>query len=750
MKKTSSIIALLTCCFLLVRGQSPNLLLGHAEFKQLNYAKAILAYEAASDKNLKAYRNLAQCYIAIGKWAYARDCMEKVVDSDQPTANDIWGLAQLCMRLEDYPAADQVMASLYAKAPRDTRARTYRNAGDYRALMRRRSGQVEVAYQNFNSDEQDFGLAILHQQLVFASTRHPYSPVVQEWNGNQSSFSNLYMVNTSQRNARPKYFQRRFNSRWHDGPIAFSGDGKTCALTRNMAHDPDESGIRNLGLFLSTFDGEQWGELVPFPFNDSTCSVGHAAFNHDGSILYFASDRPGGRGGTDIWRAELHAGRWEAPRPVYSVNTEGDELFPYFLESAGVLLFASDGHVGLGGLDLFAAKQKAEAFFKIKNLGMPINTASDDFGIVMDDDMQAGYFCSNRPAPDKAKPKRPFQDTLALAFDDDIYSIDFRVPFSFGKTVAGIVLDDEGKPVEGAELALRYDGGTVRTATTSESGQFEFVLDTLGLYTIWGAKAMHFDGETTLRVTEDADEYTAQLTLNRDPNISIRLVITDSEVGAPMAGVGLTVVDLLTGDTTRMRTPENGEFFLSLPNKSLRDSISYRFILRLDGHLTKTLTYRHQLDRFGCYDIHKAKVNGRFLDFSMRKKTVRDDLALQLGILPYFFEGRDASVIPDTIGDLPVIVGALRDNPSLKIEVVAHTDCRGSDEANLALSEKRAKAIADYLKTKVPDGPLRIKHRGAGERAPKSGCRCEGEFDTRCTPEEYQIDRRTEFIILGI
>ncbi len=750
MKKVASIIFAIVCWHFQAPGQSANLLLGHAEYKQLNYTQAILAYEAASDKNLKAYRNLAQCYIAIGHWAHARVCLEKVLDSDLPTPSDIWGLAQLCMRLEDYEAADQALAKLFHAAPRDSRARAYRNAGDYRSLLRKRSNQAEVKFMSFNSEAQDFGLALLRQQLVFASTRHPYSPIVYEWGGNRSHFTDLYAVNTRHRNPRAKYFERRFNSRLHDGPIAFSGDGNRCALTRTVRGKSEAQGVRNLGLYLSTFDGKEWGDLVAFPYNDSTFSIGHATFNEDGTRMYFVSDQPGGRGGTDIWKSDYRAGRWESPEPVYSVNTEGDEQFPYYIEESGVLLFASDGHVGLGGLDLFAAKQKGERFFKIKNLGLPINSSSDDFGIVADGALQSGYFCSNRPAPERSKPKRPFDDTLALTFDDDIYSFEFLMPFAFGKTISGTVTDDIGDPVEGAELTLLKDGIVAKTATTSESGQFEFPVDTTGIWVITGSKSLHFDGQATVQVNDEADEYSTQLTLNRDPNISIRLVITDSEVGAPMPGVGLTIVNLLTGDTTLYRTPENGEYFLPLPEKSLKDSISFRFILKLDGHLTKTLSYHHRLDHFGCHDIHKAKVNGRFLDFSMRKKTIRDDLALQLGILPYFFEGRDGSAIPDTVGELSAMVGALNDNPTLKIEVVAHTDCRGSDEANLALSEKRAKAIADFLRPKVPDGAFRITYRGAGERFPKSGCRCSGDIDTRCTPEEYQIDRRTEFIILEI
>jgi tetratricopeptide (TPR) repeat protein len=750
MKHFLWIIFLLFFWPVLLPSQSIHLLQGHEEYKKLNYQRAILAYEAASDKNLKAYRNLAQCYMTIGKWEHARNCLEKVCNSDQPSANDLWNYGQVLMRMEDYAEAAQVMKTFYARAPRDSRAKAYRNAGDYRKQLSRRSNLVEVKYQSFNSPAQDFGVAMYKKQLVFASTRHPFSLILREWNGNQSSFSNLYGVNPYVKNSRPKYFHRQFNGAYHDGPVAFSGDGRLCVVTRTLVREKDENGIRNLGLYISTQDRKKWGDLVPFPYNDSTYSVGQATLNRQGTEMYFVSDMPGGRGGTDIWRTECKEGKWQQPKPVYALNTEGNEMFPYLLEDLGILLFASDGHVGLGGLDMFAAKQRSERVYKIRNLGLPINSSADDFGMYLDEKMHLGYFSSNRPAPENAKKYVPQQDTLALTQDDDIYSVNFKSPFSFGKTIAGSVLDDNGMPIENAELALYLDGEVIKTATTSEYGQFDFAVDTTGSYEIRGTKEFHFDGTVSVRVVDETDEYTAELEMRRDPKISIRLLITDSEIGAPMPGVNLTVIDLLAEDSVRYRTPASGEYFLMLPEKGLRDSIAFQFILQLEGHITKTITYRSTLDHFGNYDIHKAKVNGRFLDFSMRKKTIQDDLALQLGLLPYFYEGDPQAIMPDSTGDLAILVRALLDNPGLKIEVVTHTDCRASYEANFLLSEKRAKALVSHLQARVPNGNGRIVGRGEGERVSKSGCQCEGPNGSNCTPEEYQIDRRTEFIIKGI
>lgn len=751
MKTWVYILILLSFLPLAPRCQSGYLLLGHQEFKKLNYTRAIIAYETASDKNLRAYRNLAKCYMAIGDWDHARHCLELVCDNDQSRIEDVWGLAQTHLRNGEMEAANIVLETLYRRAPRDARARAYHNAGDYTSYFSRNKEKVAIKYQPFNSLEQDFGLAWHGQDLVFASTRHPFSLFVKEWNGNQRSFLSLYAVNPFAKRAKPKYFNRKLNGPLHEGPIAFDGEGNFCALTSSQHKSPDESGVRNLGLYFSHFANGIWEPPSAFAYNDSTYSVGQASLNKNGDVMYFVSDMPGGLGGTDIYHTVLKDGIWQKPKPVYSINTEGNEMFPFYLEELGILLFASDGHVGLGGLDLFAAKQRGDRFFKIRNLGMPINSSSDDFGILIDDQMQTGYFSSNRPAPYSARKRYRNQDTLALVDDDDIYSLEFLEPFSFGKTISGVAVDDDGNPIEDAELTLSLDGRVVKKTMTAENGQFEMNTDSTGNYVLTGTKDQYFDGTETFYLREDNEEYSAKIRMKRDPNISIRLVVTDSEIGAPISGVSLTILDMLTGESQQYITPKNGEFFQLLPQKRLRDSIAFQFTLQLQDHLTKTIHFCRSLDHFGNYEVHKAKDNGRYLDCSMRKKTINDDLALQLGILPYFFEsGNNATLSAHAYVDLDIVARSLLDNPSLKIEVINHTDCRGTAEANLLLSEKRAKAIAEYLVGKVPNGKSRITSKGAGERVSKSGCTCEGRYNSNCTEKEYQIDRRTEFIIKGI
>lgn len=736
--------------------QSGDRRLGDQEFKQLNFARAIVAYEKAPDKNLRAYRNLAECYLLAGKLEHARHCLEKVCESSQRTAEDLWDYAQVQMRLQEYDDAIYTLQSFVNRAPRDSRAKAYKNAGDFPEILTETKGNYSIGYLPFNTHEQDFGAAMLGKQLVFASTRKPFSPIVREWNGNKRDFLNIYTVNPYDKKSQPKYFDKRFNGRFNEGPIAFSGNGKVCAITRTNYKLKDAKGMRNLALYLTEHDGKKWLEQEPFPFNDSTSSLGHASLNRDGTVIYFASDMPGGRGGTDIWTSKMVEGKWQKPVPVYSVNTEGDEMFPYYLEKTGILLFASDGHVGLGGLDIFAAKQRGDQYVKIRNMGAPVNTSSDDFGLLMDSKMRQGFFTSNRPAPSAAKKKTDPRDSLFLVHDDDLYWLKCKVPFEFGKTIYGTVWDEGNRPLEGADLVLLDSNQKpVKTATTGENGAYEFPVRKAGKYSVKSVKKLYFDTRKSVKVRAKDDDLKLDLGMKRDPNISIRLVISNSEDAQPMKDVNLEIKNLITGDTIRYITPSNGEFFLRMPEKRLHDSLSMEFKVLKDEHLTKTVIYSTRLEKFGNYDIHKARVENRFLDFSMKKKTIGDDLALQLGVFPYYYEidslaEAKTAIEPGVTKELQPIVQAMLDNPGLKIEVINHTDCRGSASENLRLSQRRAEAIATYIRSRISDGKSRVRSSGVGEGTSKSGCSCDAPGGSNCNDTDYQIDRRTEFIITGI
>ena len=192
------------------------------------------------------------------------------------------------------------------------------------------------------------------------------------------------------------------NTRFHEGPLCFSPDGKFVYYTRNniskLNNRKDNKGIQNLQLFRSNIDSlGHWIKEEILPFNSKYYSVGHPSISSDGKTLYFVSDMPGGFGGADLYKVSISEngklGKLENLGSDF--NTEGQEMFPW-VNQKGELFFSSNGHIGLGGLDVFLMTlDKNGTFYKLQNVGIPVNSQSDDFAFTMNKNNLTGYFSVN-------------------------------------------------------------------------------------------------------------------------------------------------------------------------------------------------------------------------------------------------------------------------------------------------------------------------------------------------------------------
>ncbi len=263
--------------------------------------------------------------------------------------------------------------------------------------------RFEVVAEAINSTESDFGPSFLNrQQIVFGSARQDIKPQgvnTREW----IKKSNLLF--RAQRDSRGflsnvAIYHRDPASHFNEGPVAFSPDGRTVVITKNNFVNGTRQ-IPSAGLELSLFiatvaaDGT-WTGMHPFPHNMAGYSTGFAAFSEDGQMLYFASDRPGGFGGFDLYVSVRQGNSWSAPEnlgPV--VNSPGHELTPYVV--GNTLYFASDWHAGFGGFDLFKSERTTRGFTTLINLGPGVNSTYDDYSLTFDPVLNIGYLCSNRP-----------------------------------------------------------------------------------------------------------------------------------------------------------------------------------------------------------------------------------------------------------------------------------------------------------------------------------------------------------------
>lgn len=501
---------------------------------------------------------------------------------------------------------------------------------------------------------------IVRQHKLFNSRRSDYAPMYapgdadnlyftttnENVNGSKKSEitgmkkGDIWMARKNERGEwlRPEAVEGELNTEFDEGIISFSPDGSMMYLTKARREPNAPTSVE---IYTSTRADASWSAAQKLDITADTLSVyAHPAVSPDGNYLYFTSDMPGGEGGRDIWRINLkdrvgsleNLGNW--------INTPGDEMFPY-MRTDSVMYFASDGHPGYGGLDIFRAEMTKSGGWKVENMGRPVNSPSDDFGITYEPGAERGFLSSNR------------DDARGY---DHIFS--FELP-ELQIWISGWVLDRDDEPVPNAVIRIVGNDGSNQKEIARNDGSFRFPLSRGVSYVMLaGAKGY-------LNAKQEFTSDTAE---------------EDAEYGV--------------------------DFILASINKPV--VIENIF-----------------------YDFDKATLRPE-------SKTALDEMAQ-----------------------------IMRDNPNITIEMASHTDRKGSNEYNLALSERRAKSVIDYL-ISVGISSDRLQHMGYGESRPKTitkrlakeypqfpeGTVLDEQFIETLSEADQeaadQINRRTEFQVLSI
>ncbi|PWG82167.1 OmpA family protein [Pararcticibacter amylolyticus] len=517
-----------------------------AEYNSLRYLSAIqhLNVVLAKDSaNVKAQEMLAFSYKQVKNYDEALFWYEKL--SRQKELKSEWVLyyAEALANKQRYERSEQWYRRYLSLMPADKRASAFARANvkDFT----RNNGLWKIAYANINSAASEYAPLYFRGGLLFASNRLKggVNSMVFPWDN--TPYTNLYWVERLQdvkdvnidsalaiaaKGGKGNYkfnhddtaptsndsktlgeynpsiffdtlglvlnagkigkpLKGRVNSRYHEGPSAAFPDG-SLMFTRNNFYrgrsGKSKDGVNKLKLF--TASGAHLKRINPFPYNSDEYSVGHPALSKDGNILIFASDMPGGFGGTDLYYC-VRSGGTSWTRPVNlgkQINTEGNEQFP-FLTKDGTLYFASTGHAGLGGLDIFeVALKEMKPMFAPRNVGVPVNSSSDDFGLVMNDDGKNGFFSSNRRG------------------GDDIYHISQAMNRVI---LEGTIRDARTKlPLPGSRLLLRHLDGT-DTLRVNSKGEFRRDLARETDYEITGQKlgyVSQLSFVTSVGITKDS------------------------------------------------------------------------------------------------------------------------------------------------------------------------------------------------------------------------------------------------------
>ena len=441
-------VALLSSTSLLFAQPEKELEKANEMYKNFSYVDAIKIYERIAQKgfvNQEMLQSLGNAYYYNAEYKKALPWYEQLFQEGKYKVKPeyYYRYAQTLKSVGDYTQADKMMAKFVELTnANDTRAALFEENKDYQTVIKNNSGRFQLNNASINTENSEYGTALYGDKIVFAGATDARKAKrgVSQWTG--ESFYDLYEAeHFDQKLGSRKPFSSSINTQFNESTPVFTKDGNTMYFTRNNYVNRNlGSDIENtilLKILRATKDKNgNWGDIVEVPFNSDQYNVAHPALSPDEKYLYFASDMPGSFGNSDIFRVEiLGDNQYGTPENLGNIiNTAGRESFPY-ISKDNVLYYSSDGIPGLGGLDIFAAKFNADgSTSKPVNIGMPGNSADDDFCFVFNSDSKIGFLTSNRPGG-KGK--------------DDIYSFHEDKPllFSCQKNIKGIVKDAKTKAI---------------------------------------------------------------------------------------------------------------------------------------------------------------------------------------------------------------------------------------------------------------------------------------------------------------
>jgi tetratricopeptide (TPR) repeat protein len=473
-------------------------------YEAQDFQSALKLYTSSINKrrsNSNLYLRIAQCYYSMKEYEKAIDSYNNYSkDGDLPTA-DLLNYAEASAALLNYVQATAFYKKYLLKEPSneivvkkiwrlDNKQYLYEDSAHYAlrpVALNTASGELcAVPYKN---------------GVVFMSNRESIS-IIKNINSNVSrTFYRLYFSKTVQDSIAPSAaplqfdkaltFGKSLDSKFNTGPATFYGKEKKIAFIAS-AYSANSDGKRTLGLYFGEIKSNRWEVSSSFSHNSDQYSIFDVTIDQSGKTIIFSSDKKEGYGGKDLYKSELKNGAWSIPVNLgEEINTTKDEVFPY-LHKNHTLYFSSNGLAGLGELDIFKSIAKPNGFDEPQNIGYPINSSKDDFGLVLDSVGTHGYLSSNRKNG---------------GYDDDLFEFDMDLQ-TYPLTISGVLKYKEHTWSEDTELQIMPRGkislvDNLRNVTVHES-----VSDAKGNFSI---TIPYFSKYFIKIIGEGGDEHKASL-----------------------------------------------------------------------------------------------------------------------------------------------------------------------------------------------------------------------------------------------
>lgn len=684
-------------------------------FEEYSYSKAVELYKElyiSGDSSLTS--TIANCYFKLGLTDSASGWYSKVVKYTSPPVEDIYNYSEVLSQQGLYMESAKWLKAYRDLNTEDSRPnRKLKDNADPASLLENVNA-FEITPLEINTHEAEFAAVPWNDRVIFTSSRRKTEVVKREYNWDQNPFLDLYSAKRNEDGSLSdvQKLDKSIKTPFHQGPASFTGDGQSVWFTRNTPNSKKGKGrndILHLTLYSARMISTKLEDIQPFSYNNTAYSVGQASVSEDGETLYFVSDMPGGYGGTDIYRTTMNdSGDWSTPENLGEfINTEGNEMFPHIHDS-GFLFFSSNGHKGLGGLDVY--KVHLEKLPQvIDNLNAPINSSKDDFAFVIDKGFNKGYFSSNRSGG---------------VGSDDIYAFSLGRPFMDPRGLREVLSDNDSAEIMSmTPITIRDEGAHMLSEITTDF-----------------AKPLLLDSNTVSLSKQYMIQNTYSLQ-NNDLNTN-EASVTDSfnteglSIKAPKVQQSGSITDIKSsqvpeGLDSRKNIDEIENELLSKTTVALKDPI------------WTTEDTNEDLIEPPLASHNKSNTS------PLENFKVGMDLGELLNINIIYFDFDKYDIRPDARIELEKVTAAMLKYPNLTIELSSHTDCRGSKAYNQKLSENRANATAEYLIKHIGNAD-RVIIKGYGESQPINNCKCETIIDTDCSEEQHQANRRTEFRLLSV
>lgn len=602
-------------------------------FDNSQFFNAIELYKQAytkvkkADQKAKVLYKTAVSYHKINDLKAAETYYSKAIKAKYPDPIAVLKLADCLKAQAKYPEAIVEYNNYKKLMPSDSRGETGAKSCELAQQWKdaKNTPETRLKVENMtllNSKESDFSPAYSDKKytsLIFTSTRQGATGSIDITTG--QNHSDLYEAKMDKNGkwSTPAPLASTIVSKMNEASVAVSRKGDVMFMTRCPEAKNKQLKCQ---LYICKKQGPSWAEPELMPFCIDSIAFAHPSINVAGDVLYFTSKLPGGFGGKDIWMSKYDkkAKAWGQPENLgASINTPGDEMFPFIAEDDKTLYFSSNYHLGMGGLDIFKAEKDANGKFSKapENLKWPMNSPADDFGIIFEGKKIKGYFTSNREGGKGS---------------DDIWAF-VLPPLNFNLT--GTVVSEEGRePVANALIHLKGSNGDMFEFKTGADGKYSFKLKE----------------NTSYEVTVATDKNTTSATYKLG-------FLANKDMGK------LTTVD----------NYESKDFVKDFALTPVKAEIRFPAVL---------------------YALGKAEL---LVDPTGEDKS------------------NDTRKPLNSKDSLDFLYRTLIDNPTIIIELQAHTDSRGNNKANQTLSEARAKSCVDYLVNEKKIPIERLKSKGWGE-----------------------------------